>query len=347
MDRFESLRSKPAYGALTPAGRELLETALKNAPVRTVGRRSLLSVSGTHISSKFSLPTHYESRGCEKAYVLLAAQDPRVLEVFAQPAQLAILEHDRLGRRRPVRRTPDYLECHDDVFALVECKPREELEKLALKTKDWVRDKSGRWQFRPGEEAATRLGMAFRVFCPDDYPPALLTNLEIATRFGDGLLPPSAALLRRVRIHLNRNPQTVTQLCERYAGLTGGRLWAAIQCGQLFGFLDRQLFDTNFLIYSSEPTETYRTEGQENRSLGVEPGPLATRLATASNSELTKAKEACKQFDGRRLQSLPLNATDYRYKKKLDAAQAEGAPRLAAFVPRFKDRGGDGPRISQ
>ena len=345
MDRYHHVRELPAYGLLTAAGRELLSDVFCNAPVRAVGRKSLLSVSGTHISPRFTAPLVYESRGCERAYILLAEHDKEVRELFSQPAKLAFLGRDNRGRRRHVRRTPDFLECRTDTFALVECKPLERLEKLASSSDDWVRDTNGRWRYIPGEEIAAQMGMAFRVFCPSDYPAALVANLDIAARFGNVFAETSDAVITRVRRLLAKGPMTVEQLCARYAGLTGGLIWAAISTRQLFGFIESQLFGPDFLVYESEPIDLHPFRRGGASPASSEIGPLALRLATASSSELEKAKEAAGHYDARRVQGVPLNSTDHRYKAAIAAAKAEGASRIAAFIPRFRDRGGNGPRI--
>lgn len=347
MDIFDELRVHGAYSALTTEGRDLVEGVFRRPPVRTVGKTSLRSVSGSYASRKFRFLTDYESAGCEKPYILLASQDTSIVELFAQPASLDVIRRDRKGRKRPQRYVPDFLEFSTNRISLIEAKTRKDLEELALRSRDWLLDASGCWHFTPAEDVAQRCGFGFRIFCPDDHSRIYLANLQVIDRLPSCVLDASSTgLIRRIRAKVGIRPRTVLGLCNEFPGLTGGLLYAAISRGELFGLLDLQLLDRDFLVYACEE-DAKRHIGQAGNasSRPGEQGPLARRLASASPRELDLTIAAKQRFDRRRAAGDPFNATDYRDRGRLREAAVEGAPPFAAFLRRVKDRGGSGPRI--
>jgi len=53
---------------------------------------------------------------------------------------------------------------------------------------------------------------------------------------------------------------------------------------------------------------------------------------SATGQEISRAQTALTAYQVARAGRVPLNSTDYRYKAKLEQAQAEGAPALSAFT---------------
>ncbi len=60
---------------------------------------------------------------------------------------------------------------------------------------------------------------------------------------------------------------------------------------------------------------------------------------SATGQEISRAQGSLTAYQIARAGRVPLNSTDYRYKAKLEQAQAEGAPALSAFIQRTGDRG--------
>lgn len=338
---LDQSRKLPAYASLTPAGVDYFERALTLPPSRAVGENSLLSCSGSHAYTRFGHVVEYESTGCENACVLLAEINRNILDLISQPPQLQLTRPDCRGRNRPHAHTPDFLEIRPDAFTILECKPLAQL-KNPKKFPGLTRDESGAWRYPPAEEAARRLGMSYGFFVPEDFPKTFLTNLQIFARITpDDLLVGKHKLLFRLRDELKECPRTIGELCKKFGEITGAFVFQAIKRQKLFGLITRQHFDADFLIFSTDEQMT----AHERRLLTLAApntaplGPMHATLLRAARTGMTAARAAEQRFDERRASKSKFNATDYRYRKRLDKSQIEGAPRIAAFVPDYPSRG--------
>jgi hypothetical protein len=337
----DAIRALSGFTALTVAGRDLLEMAM-DAPSRRVGESSMLSVSGEFPDEKLGATVQYESRGCEKYFVLLSKLDPAVHCILDQVPKLAVVATDRRGRRQPRQVRFDYIECGLERFALIEAKQREHLLKLKEKApSDWIEEPGNRWRFLPGEVAAQAMGFDFRVFCPEAYPKAQLANLGIRHLVRPlDLARSHAGALAQLDARLAKRPHTVGELCSLHGEITGGLLYQAIEQRFVFGLLDRQLFDLDFLVYGTAHEADLHRQSLAHMTLEArELGPLGALHARASSTALAQARKDMDAFDADRKAKVPKNSTTYRQLVRLHAALAEGAARLAAFIPDFMSRG--------
>lgn len=339
------VRSLPAFRRLPIEGQTYVAAVCREAPSRSVGVTSLMSVSGACVVKRFTYVTEFESAGCEKPFVLAMALDKRVVEVLAQPKQIQIVRKDRRGRRMPCMYTPDFLVFCASQILLVEAKPRSRLEKLASESEDWIFE-SGTWSYLPAKRVATEFGLGFNVFCPEDLPAAFRANLEILARFGaDDPSPCELRLLQSVVKQLRRGPASISDLCHDLPGLTAKVIYWGIKNGQCHGLLRQQMLQPDFVVYGSH-------EEMESREAHFEEGPAETcgpiyqKLMRATYAEVCAAKDRFERFEKRRAAREPFNATDYRIAHAKRAAEAEGAPQFAAFLPNFSSRGNRTPRIS-
>lgn len=160
-------------GLSEPAVRRI--QALRSAPPdRAVGSHRH-NVSGRAPSRKMGETRQFEARGTEGLGLLEYEYADHVLEYYDQPAALVIHLVDAAGRRRGHRIRVDYLVLeHDGVF-LDEWKTDEELVKLASGSGRYARAEAGWWS-PPAEEAATQLGLRFRLRTPASVDPALVKN---------------------------------------------------------------------------------------------------------------------------------------------------------------------------
>ena len=90
--------------------------------------------------------------------------DDNVLEYYDQPEPIKISYRTCNGRQTSVLTTPDFFLIRKDGTACwEECKPEQELERLALKSERFVRKETGQWHCPPGEEYTAQYGLCFRV----------------------------------------------------------------------------------------------------------------------------------------------------------------------------------------
>lgn len=301
----------------------------------------MLSVSGA-VASRFPYMVDYESSGCERPFVMISIMDKRVVDLLSQPEPLLIHRQDSKGRKQTTRYTPDYLRIRREQIALVEVKSLQQLRQKSEESPDWV-EIDGRWKYLPAEAAAASYGIEFEIFFPEAYSQCYLANLQYLVRTSsEDLLTENTTLIQRVRRHLLDRPQSITQLCARFSELTGAWIYQAISAKQLFGFIEHQLLEPDFIVYANEDQAASQAKYLENssiRRLSVARGPIQSRYASASKSQVEIAKRRRDTYLERKEKNLPKNATDYRLEVELRAAKEEGADELAAFVPRTSSCG--------
>ncbi|MGH6752750.1 MAG: hypothetical protein ACREDP_11335, partial [Bradyrhizobium sp.] len=255
--------------------------------------------------------------------------------------------HDKRGRKSWKMITPDYLECRRDVFEFVEVKLLASLLRLAATyPHDWIQT-ADQWRYLPGEEAANALGFSYRVFVADALSKAFTTNTLLRWQVSRSAPAPlTSRQLAKVRKLLVGGPRTVARLCELQGCLTGGQLLQAIERGDLFGLLDRQIFEDRFLIFGSDiEAQQHANWLSAAQTPSEPPGFYLERLLHASVTELSDADRQYKQYKHDRLVGTKLDATAYRQRARLAAVAQEGALPIAAFLSAFKDRGGEGRPI--
>lgn len=347
---LDRIRDTPGYRRLTPAGMARLEEIVTSEPAHTVTDGALFNGSGLLHSDDLGDVVQFGSVGGELLFELSAALDPNSLFRIDQPEpRLRVHAHDRRGRKGWKLITPDYLNCTREVFEFVEVKLLASLLRLAATyPQDWVQV-DGLWRYLPGEAAANAEGFHYRVFVADTLSKAFATNILL--RWQIHRAPPAPltpSQLAKVRTLLVAGPLTVARLCELQGGLTGGQLLQAIERGDLFGLLDWQIFEDRFLIFGSDAEAQRHASWLTASPIPSEPpGPYLGRLLQASMSELSYADRQFAKYTRDRLSGIKLNSTAYRQRNLLAAVAQEGAPPIAAFIPDFRKRGGDGRAIDE
>ena len=157
-------------------GLELIESVRNGPPARAVtGGRG--NVSGRYPSRKMQRTIQYESRNCEFAFVIACEVDEAIIEYWDQPCQLSLEYRSKGGRRVVVSHTPDFLVLGAEFAGFVECKPVDALATLAETAPSrYVADDGVRWRCPPGEVAAARYGLGYRVWTPVGLSPAFVDN---------------------------------------------------------------------------------------------------------------------------------------------------------------------------
>jgi hypothetical protein len=273
-----------------------------------------------------------------------------IVDIIPQPKEFSIVRLDKLGRKRPGSYVCDYIECASSEFSIVENKKLADLQRLAEKTRDWRQDVNGQWQYSPAAEVAAEFGMACKIFCPEAYPSAYLANLQILCRLPTtDLLAQRPKLLERVCGVLKSSPQSALDLCKQFDGLTGAYLYQALVRKRIFGLIEHQHFDLDFILFSTHEEAAAQQARLDSLTLPDQAafGPLHRRLLICSKVETALTMAAQLRYDTRRIDGAARNATDYRDETQLRLAATEGAPRLAAFVRKVGERGGKGQPLTE
>lgn len=161
-----------------------------------VGTHAVTNVCSWISSTKMSRTISSESRGPERAFIILSEYDKRVLEIWDQPQPIKITKVNKNGQRRAGSYTPDFMLLTDKGPRLVEVKPEAVLEELIVEQPgNWVKRGVGSYHYLPAEAAFRDLGMIHQVFAYSHRSHFWVENLElmIRTRSSD-LYDPSLPL---------------------------------------------------------------------------------------------------------------------------------------------------------
>jgi putative transposase len=162
---------------LPTATRDFLAHLRASPPARRVQGR-LFNVCGTFASRKMGVSIQFESHTVELWAIYTMEYDAQVLEFFDQPHQLELHYQGPSGRPTQALHTPDFLVLRTDGASFEEWKPEEKLLELMLTHPGrYQRDDSGTWRCPPGEAAAERLGLSYRVRSSAELHPGYIRNL--------------------------------------------------------------------------------------------------------------------------------------------------------------------------
>jgi len=143
IDYIASIRSSPPYR--TP------QSSRGNVPV-------------WYPSQKMCRVIKAESHRIEFAFLLEYEYADTVLEYYDQARQIKLIYPSPSGRMQHVWHTPDFFVIRQSDAGYEECKPLQDLQKLAITQPNrYQLDEHGVWRCPPGEEEAAHLGLYYRV----------------------------------------------------------------------------------------------------------------------------------------------------------------------------------------
>jgi putative transposase len=155
---------------------ELLTQIRLSPPSRTPSaRRGNMPV--WYPSKKMQCIIKAESAKVEFAFLLEAEHADDVLEFWDQPPPIPLEYQDRRGRLQQPLHTADYFVFRQQSAGYEECKPVDELTRLAeIQPKRYQRDDQGTWRCPPGEAFAATYGLTYRVRASDQISWAAQDN---------------------------------------------------------------------------------------------------------------------------------------------------------------------------
>lgn len=177
---LEYLRFANVDAGLSSTAKQYIQMVRSSEPSRMVGTHARSNVVSFLPSRKMGRSISTESRGPERAFVVLAEYEERIAEFWDQPEPIKVIRTDKRGRRRAGSYTPDFLVLGQGGAELVEVKTLSEVERLAKRyPDDWILDSAGAVRYVPGETAAQSLGLKFRVWVYTSSMRFLVSNIEL------------------------------------------------------------------------------------------------------------------------------------------------------------------------
>jgi len=137
------------------------------------------NVTVRYASHKLGRVIMAESDSCELVAILTMEHNPDVYEYWEQPHRIKLFYKSKSGRNVGPIHTPDFLVISKDFIGFEEWKLEEELQRLHEDSPNrYFKDDNGQWRCPPGEEAAARLGLKYRVRTPATFDPNEVINLK-------------------------------------------------------------------------------------------------------------------------------------------------------------------------
>lgn len=342
---WQRIEGLPVVRALPPRGMAYLHSALAAAS-KGVGASAVVCVDGVPWPCAATRQGPDDDHAAA-TFVLRCLFENMPL-LLARPPAMDVGDPDGQCDAAAWHRRPDYLCVTATSVRLVEVGSLANLEQMrARRPADWHVDQD-EWTYLPGAQAARRMGMEHDVFYPESLAPRYVDNLRylVAVRKSDGPAV-SARTVRCIQKALLARPRAIGELVSQYVGITADDLVQLLASKKIHALLDCQAIDTDLVVFGSESQrDRNRAEIADAAISGIPPGGLLHRLACATPKELAHAYKSLHRYNERRRLNRPMDSRDYRNRKAIRAAIAEGAPPVAGLVPRFSDRGGKGTPLA-
>ncbi|KPK49081.1 MAG: hypothetical protein AMS22_14255, partial [Thiotrichales bacterium SG8_50] len=137
------------------------------------------NVTARYPSNKMGCVVMVESGTCELVAALTMEHNPNVYEFWEQPCHIKLFYKSKSGRKVGPVHTPDFLVISKDFIGFEEWKLEKDLERLHEDSPNrYQKDENGQWRCPPGEEAAAKWGLKYRVRTPAAFNPTEVNNLK-------------------------------------------------------------------------------------------------------------------------------------------------------------------------
>lgn len=342
---FEYLCFAHEKKKLSDLARAYIQLVRTSEPSRMVGKHARSNVVSFLPSQKMQRTISTESRGPEKAFVVLSEFDDRVLEYWDQPEPINIERSDKNGRRRKASYTPDFLVLTENGVELIEVKSFDDVKSRTERyPSDWTLGDDGSARFLPGENAAKKLGLGFRVWV---YQPSLrffVENIELLLR-SRSAQDLSEGLHERLEKALKRQFAWTLDELASYLDLedmTG--LIQSIDKGLLFSDLRTQLLSqpSGCVVASSIVLAQQAIELIDQRR--ITPGEFKRQ----PRSTLPSKREALEALDRlERLKNGEKSRQARRWKNLLKQGKSEGLNEFQSLLPKVHRRGNRRRKINK
>jgi putative transposase len=256
------------------AGRKLVQTARMEGPVREI-KSTGGNVITWYCSRKMARTIGTESRTGEFPAAIHYEWDPAVLEYYAQPLSVDIIQRQDNGRAVRYQHTPDFLLIRKDGIVIEEWRQEARLMRDAAKHPGrYVREVDG-WRAPHAEAHFAAMGISYHLRSADEHPAELIQNLQFLGAYLDPNCPaPDGGFVSDLRDLFRDRP--AIHLCEllNVDGFSGDAVYKAIADGTVIcDLMNDDISETErVLVFRDVTTMLF------HQKVGVAPlGELAER----------------------------------------------------------------------
>jgi putative transposase len=217
-----------------PETEAAIQRIRSSPPARRVrGRAS--NMSGRYPSVKMGCSIQFESQ-VEFLAIYAMERDDDVLEYYDQPTRIQLHYRSLRGHKTSPWHTPDFLVIRRNGAGFEEWKPTGALEGLTKRMPErYQPDPRGGWRCPPGEQAASALGLTYRVRTSGEYHPQYIQNLKFLQNFWTHPFSFSQQAEQKIRNALFVYPGiSVDALLQAHLDLVVDVIWAMLTTQSIF-----------------------------------------------------------------------------------------------------------------
>lgn len=195
-----------------PAGRKIVETARRLAPVREVQSNSS-NVITRYASRKMARLVDCESRTVEYPAVIHYEHNQEVIEYYAQPMKVDLTPLDAHGKcSTRIQHTPDFLLICRNGLILEEWRQEERLARLSTKYPGRFLKEGETWRYPILENYFSERGIEYRLRSAREHPQVYIQNLTFLSDYLDPTsLPVGDQELKRIHSLFESEPAILLQ----------------------------------------------------------------------------------------------------------------------------------------
>ena len=262
------------------AVRDKLDEIRSSPPSRTPeSRRGNMPVY--YPSKKMRCVIKAESHKSEFAFLIEAEHDEDVIEYYDQPPSIPLEYCDKRNHIHRPLHTADYFVFRFNSAGWIECKPTEELNRIAnTYSNRYEKDKQGDWRCPPGEKYAAEFGLTYSVYASEQINWAAQDNwLYIEDYYQDleRLEVSEANLGRLFQLVDEHKGITLADLRLEASEITSDEINIAIARHSLYVDLNRHRLCEPWraqVFTDQETALTYRHRGETALDLGIAAHPV-------------------------------------------------------------------------
>lgn len=214
---------------------EAFITTIRSSPPVRRGRGRVGNVVGRYPSAKMGRTIQFESH-LELGAIYLTERDEDVLEYYDQAVRIPLCYRAKSGRQTTQWHTPDFFVLRQGSAGFEEWKPVQALESLAVSMPNRYQPAgSGQWRCPPGEAAALRLGLYYRLRSSEEVHPRSIENLKFLQDFWAHpvVIPADQGALVLAQVEAQPG-LLLSELLTIHPDLAVDVVWALLATGRLF-----------------------------------------------------------------------------------------------------------------
>lgn len=331
--------------SLSASARQYLDMVRATEASRMVGVHAGQNVCSWITSSKMGRTISSESRGPEKAFILLSEFDDDIIEIWDQPEPIQVERVDRKGLNRRGSYSPDFLVLSANGPRVIEVKPESRLRELVVEQpENWIKEEYG-YRYVPADTAFRNLGLIHKVFAYSSEMAVRVANLDLILRSRDVEIY-DPALPLRVEAALGESfSWSLYDLKTRLGLASYSGLLQLLDRKKLFSDLENDLLSEPESCFVA-PSKILVKEAAEIRC--TERIFTGERSSTLPISIFPSFEYALKALDKlARLESGENSRSSRRWKKAISNAQSIGLSPFQALIPKTFLSGNRVPRINK